>query len=163
MKENILNLRTQGLTYNQIQEKLGCSKGTISYHLGTDVKEKSRIRRNANRKGVFSERVIVDSKMRSLKRAVRNFQALSGKQTFSVHDVLAKFSTITKCYLTGRSIDLLKDAYHFDHIVPLNQGGSSELDNLGITCKDANMAKAALSLEDFLLLCKEILKYQNCT
>lgn len=32
MKEEILNLRKNGKTYNEIREILGCSKGTISYH-----------------------------------------------------------------------------------------------------------------------------------
>lgn len=32
MKEKILKLRKEGLTYNEIKEKLGCSKSTISYH-----------------------------------------------------------------------------------------------------------------------------------
>lgn len=42
MKENILRLRNQGLTYNEIKSELGCSKGLISYHcrragLGGDI------------------------------------------------------------------------------------------------------------------------------
>lgn len=32
MKQKILKLRESGYTYNQIIEKLGCSKSTISYH-----------------------------------------------------------------------------------------------------------------------------------
>lgn len=31
-KNEILKLREDGLSYNQIEEKLGCSKATISYH-----------------------------------------------------------------------------------------------------------------------------------
>ena len=42
MKEQILSLRSQGLSYNQIVAKLGCSKGTVSYHCGHGQKEKSR-------------------------------------------------------------------------------------------------------------------------
>lgn len=43
MKGEILNLRKEGKTYNEITEILGCSKGTISYHcnnngLGTKTK-----------------------------------------------------------------------------------------------------------------------------
>ena len=41
MKDKILELRAQGLTYNEIKNELGCSKGTISYHLGPGQKEKS--------------------------------------------------------------------------------------------------------------------------
>ncbi len=32
LKDKILNLRDQDKSYNEIQEILGCSKGTISYH-----------------------------------------------------------------------------------------------------------------------------------
>ena len=32
MKKEILKLRKQGLTYNEIKERLGCAKSTISYH-----------------------------------------------------------------------------------------------------------------------------------
>jgi predicted transcriptional regulator len=32
MKDEILKLREEGLTYNQIVDKLGCSKGTVSYY-----------------------------------------------------------------------------------------------------------------------------------
>lgn len=44
MREDILRLKAQGLTYNQIASELGCSKGTISYHLSPDGRAKSRIR-----------------------------------------------------------------------------------------------------------------------
>jgi DNA invertase Pin-like site-specific DNA recombinase len=48
-KENIIDLRSKGYTYNQIQKELGCSKSTISYHLGDGqikkTKERTRRRR----------------------------------------------------------------------------------------------------------------------
>ena len=34
LKEQIIELKSQGHSYNIIKEKLGCSKGTISYHVG---------------------------------------------------------------------------------------------------------------------------------
>ena len=40
-KENILRLRSEGKSYRQIQAILGCSKGTIAYHLGPGQKEKT--------------------------------------------------------------------------------------------------------------------------
>jgi transposase len=43
-KENILKLREEGKSYRQIQEILGCSKGTIAYHLGSGQKEKTHKR-----------------------------------------------------------------------------------------------------------------------
>lgn len=34
MKDKIIELRDQGLTFQQITEQLGCSKSTVSYHIG---------------------------------------------------------------------------------------------------------------------------------
>ena len=44
MKEEILRLRQEGKTYTQIQDILGCSRGTISYHCGDGQKEKTKVR-----------------------------------------------------------------------------------------------------------------------
>jgi len=64
----------------------------------------------------------------------------------------------SKCYLTGRAIDLTKDDYNFDHIQPIAKGGSCELENLGLTCPEANASKAALTIDEYLQLCKEVLE-----
>lgn len=45
-KENILRLRSEGKSYRQIQAILGCSKGTIAYHLGPGQKDKTKDRTN---------------------------------------------------------------------------------------------------------------------
>ena len=45
-KENIFKLRAEGKSYGQIQDELGCSKSTISYHLGQGQTEKSRVKKN---------------------------------------------------------------------------------------------------------------------
>ena len=39
MKEQILKLREEGKTYNEIQKITGASKGTISYHCGEGQKD----------------------------------------------------------------------------------------------------------------------------
>lgn len=38
LKENIIKLRLSGMTYDQIANKLKCSKSTISYHLNSSTK-----------------------------------------------------------------------------------------------------------------------------
>jgi NAD-dependent dihydropyrimidine dehydrogenase PreA subunit len=48
-KEKILKLRSQGLSYRQIEKELGCSKGTIAYHLGDNQKQKNLMRGNINK------------------------------------------------------------------------------------------------------------------
>ena len=44
LKEDIIDFAEKGLSYRQIQAKLGCSKSTISYHLGEGQKDKARAR-----------------------------------------------------------------------------------------------------------------------
>lgn len=39
LREKILDLHSQGLSYNQIRQQLNCSKGTISYHLNPEVRQ----------------------------------------------------------------------------------------------------------------------------
>jgi DNA-binding CsgD family transcriptional regulator len=48
-KENILSLRDQGKSYREIEKELGCSKGTIAYHLGNDQKQKTLSRSNMSK------------------------------------------------------------------------------------------------------------------
>ena len=56
-KENILKLRAEGKSYRQIEKELGCSKGTISYHLGVGQKNKTRIKKN-NRRSMLKQKLI---------------------------------------------------------------------------------------------------------
>jgi len=82
--------------------------------------------------------------------------------TFKVKDLLEKIGHNPKCYLTGRPINLMDGkSYHLDHIVPKNKGGSNTLDNCNIACKDANQAKGNLLYSEFILLCEEVLNYNQ--
>lgn len=171
MKEEILKLRSEGLSYNQICEKLNCSKGVVSYHCGEGQKEKNRKRTQSRRREtVISARVEKFQYNRKIKDKTEDFQRTRlgnkklGKRTldFNWKDVIKKFGWQTKCYLTGRPINLHEPAtYQFDHIVPYSKGGGWTLDNLGILCKEANMAKADMQVEDLISLCKEILEYNG--
>ena len=55
MEHDILNLRAKGFTYNQIAEKLKCSKATINYWLDPKCKEKVLARNKLN-KGRYNNR-----------------------------------------------------------------------------------------------------------
>mgnify|MGYP003643717272 CR=1 FL=1 len=45
LKEKIMSLRDQGMSYRKIEKELACSKSTIAYHLGKGQKEKTVARR----------------------------------------------------------------------------------------------------------------------
>jgi transposase len=49
MKEEILKLYSEGKSYRDIQSILGCSKGTIAYHIGAGQREKTRARTTRSR------------------------------------------------------------------------------------------------------------------
>jgi hypothetical protein len=48
-KDKIIQLHKEGKSYGEIQGILGCSKGTIAYHLGPGQKDKTRERTNRAR------------------------------------------------------------------------------------------------------------------
>jgi predicted transcriptional regulator len=54
LTDNIVRLRAEGKSYTEIKNELGCSKGTISYHLGAGQKEKNIQRQNDRRNKVRS-------------------------------------------------------------------------------------------------------------
>ena len=44
IKENVFRLRGDGLSYRQIAAQIGCSKGSINYHLSEGAAEKVKSR-----------------------------------------------------------------------------------------------------------------------
>ena len=61
-------------------------------------------------------------------------------------EILQKFGKI--CYATGHKIPEGEEI-HFDHIKAFSSGGPTELNNIAPMCKEHNLAKGALPLEDF--------------
>jgi 5-methylcytosine-specific restriction endonuclease McrA len=163
MKENILRLRSEGRSYAEIRKLLGCSKGTIAYHCGIGQKEKSKIRFKSYKKTLNG----------ILKRKKDNFSFINGNRNckgkradlvFSSKEFKEKVLETPVCYLTGRKIDLLEPkTYNCDHIIPVSKNGGCEITNLGLACKEANMAKGDLLVEDFIKLCKEVLIHNGYT
>lgn len=181
--KQICELRKQGLTYSQISKQLNCSKSTVGYYCKIGSRDKKKyyqeniadkyIRNLSKRIGNFKSRkmrTITRFKCKSYNNSFRSrvsnfvgnweyFNNMKSNKRFGYKEVLEHIGGWqTKCYLTGRPLDLKKDDYEFDHIVPISKGGSCELDNLGVTCRDANQSKNNLSLEEYLQLCKEVLE-----
>jgi hypothetical protein len=56
MKERILKLQQEGLSYKQIVAKLGCSLGTVAYHCNPANKKKARDAQRRKQK-LYADRV----------------------------------------------------------------------------------------------------------
>lgn len=180
MRDKILKLRDKGMSYREIETILGCSRGTISYHCGDGQKTKTRKRQQdlrktnclvrktesykTNRQFIRCKRRKTDDEMKSshnkqIDDKVKDFQTTACHE-FTYKDVVSKFGEQPRCYLTGRAIDLSQPrSFSFDHVIPRSKNGSSTLDNLGITCREANMAKNDMTVPEFVRLCEEVLQH----
>ena len=151
LKEQILILRSDNKSYNEIAKILGCSKSIVGYYCNDITNSKQRKSTSLWRK--------------RLRRYIEHFQNRGMKSLNKIKtlDIINKFGTKTKCYLTGTPIDLEKDDYCFDHIIPVSKGGSNDLSNLGITTPAANYSKSDLTVEEYLNLCKLVLEHHGYT
>ena len=174
-KEDILRLRGEGKSYNEIKEILGCSKSTISYHCG-DGSEKKRAKEGVKNRSSIIRKISAfrartskeefekqakkkeSKRMEKVRIKTKTFKRAGGlkthglvnniKEDYSYKDVLDKIGENPKCYLTGDSIDLSdSSSYQLDHIIPTSKGGTNDLSNLAICTKQANIAKSNLSLD----------------
>lgn len=177
-RDDILRLRSEGKTYNEIQKELGCSKGTISYHLGHGQKQKTEDRRknltdSKLRKKVsyWKNRVAGEATQRQVSPRTHNRKMLQKVREFQkerrggtaptldwtyddLREIIADYQC---CYLTGREIDVNDcDTFHLDHIEPRSRGGDNSIENLGLATPEANYAKGYLPLEDFIELCLDV-------
>ena len=175
VKEDILSLRAEGKSYNQISKILNCSKSVISYHCGNG-NEKQRALNYKKNKNTLNKCIMgkVNSfKSRHVTKAVKtktsNFKRHSKsvvnnitEGNFTTQDVIDKIGKNPTCYLTGKKIDLRDTpSYSFDHIIPVSQGGTNDLSNLGVCIFEANQSKTELMLEDFYDLCEAVLKHRD--
>lgn len=178
-KNDILRLRKEGKTYSEIQDILGCSKSTISYHCGNGGEKKRLEKAKDSDEYRFHKKVSAfkcrcsrssyitfRSKVKTYKRRAhknRSHAIVNNvSKNFTAKDVIDKIGKSPTCYLTGDSIDLTKpDTYHFDHITATSKGGTNDLSNLGLCTKDANYAKGNLSIEELHDLCEKMLKHRD--
>ena len=163
MKEQIIKLRQEGKTYRDIQQEVRCSLSTIAYYCGENQKEKSKNRQIQLRK---NDKYVLSRKVDTYIGRVENnniaYNKSYQKRDENHKNILNKLIENPVCYLTGRKIDLSNgSSYHIDHINPYTDSRDNSIDNAQLACRDANMSKSDMSLENYLKLCKEVLEYHG--
>lgn len=178
MKEKILLLKSQGLSYNQISTQLGCSRSLVCYYLGTNQKEKTLERQNKRRSIIHPYKKKLEYFLRKPRNyKSRNNQILKFKSliyykircflnypvgeimAFNHEDIIKKFGENPKCYLTGDDINIYEPrTYQFDHIIPKSRGGQNTLDNLQLCTKQSNYSKRDMTPDEYFNLCKKVLE-----
>jgi len=106
-------------------------------------------------------RTIYDKKEREiLKKRLYRFKERClnpVKNDYSLNDALVRIGKNPYCSVTGNFIDIRDISnFSFDHIIPIAQGGSSELDNLGICHYHINRVKGDLSSKNCLSIIKSL-------
>jgi 5-methylcytosine-specific restriction endonuclease McrA len=66
-----------------------------------------------------------------------------------------------RCALTGRQ--LTPETASIDHIVPIKRGGTNELTNIQIIDKTVNLAKASMTQDEFVQVCRDVVAYVDAT
>lgn len=64
-----------------------------------------------------------------------------------------------RCSLSGRTLE--PETASLDHRIPVCRGGSHRLENAQVLHKDINRAKAALTNEEFIALCREVVAWAD--
>lgn len=183
--KQIIELRKQGLSYENIAKQVGCCKSTVSYHCKNQTRVKTSEKRERQRneepwKFYFSRRVSVFRTRK--KRSVAGYTMCKNwRKKFSGavlrfkkrNDMIENYDYLealehvggvnTHCYLTGLPINIKKDDYQLDHILPVSKGGTNELSNMAIATIEANQMKGGLTNEELFYWCQKILEHNGYT
>lgn len=96
------------------------------------------------------------------KRDKGGYSATTPKSDFDIKDVDKKIGKTPRCYLSGRKIDINdSSSYNLDHIIPVSKGGKNSLENLGLANPLANKAKSDMTVDEFIELCADVVKWNG--
>jgi 5-methylcytosine-specific restriction endonuclease McrA len=50
-----------------------------------------------------------------------------------------------------------------DHLVPVKNGGTHDIENIRLVCQEVNQAKGTLSFEAFVAMCRDVIAHAEST
>ena len=166
LKEQVLALRQEGKTLQQIRHQLGCSLSTVAYHIYGKTKISTRKRVYAKRQLVGrldykTQNGILYGKYYQFFRIGKTHKFLQ-ERAFTFNDLLRALPADPICYLTGEAIDYSNSkSYSFDHKVPSSRGGENTVSNLGICSANANRSKSDMTETEFVDFCTRVLVHHG--
>ncbi|MGE3807074.1 MAG: HNH endonuclease, partial [Gemmataceae bacterium] len=93
-------------------------------------------------------------------RPGRRCRKSNGGAIVNIHDVLTLIKNQQfRCALTGRLLE--PDTASLDHVVPVSRGGPHSIDNAQALHKDVNRAKGTLTNDEFIELCREVVRFTS--
>ena len=116
--------------------------------------ERSKIQSKKRRKNCRFLYLSAYSNQNFKKKGIKNFYELTAGDLWKI----AKKQKLL-CVLTG--IKLTRENMSVDHIIPMSKGGSNEPQNIRLVDKDVNLARRALTDEQFFALCRNVISYQE--
>ena len=149
IKDEIEKLRKLGKTYEEISKQLSIPAGRVEYYCNPQRREMMRKwNLNYRRKNRLYKKVASFHQISKIKRC-----------GFKYREFLEAIGENPVCYITKTPIDLndVKN-YSIDHIIPNSKGGTNDLSNAGLVRMDINKMKQDKTLDEFISLCKEVLK-----
>tara|TARA_B100000085_G_C18281765_1_gene406520 strand:- start:44 stop:568 length:525 start_codon:yes stop_codon:yes gene_type:complete len=158
----IKKLYEQGNSYNKIVEILGCSKGTVGYHLTPNEKQRAKDRLINMRKDPLYRRSMQWDGFEKLKD-IKNFSR-ARRGSFNRAELLHEYIKVNfdnKCYISGRDLPDDFREIELDHIHPESRGGSNDITNMGPTLRQSNAMKSDMTMKELLELCIDTLEYHG--
>lgn len=152
-QEQIKQLRNEGKPRKVIAETLGITIYQVDYCLTQpDTAERQDWARRARSK----------RSSHGLRHRLHGWKRRKAPdKDFTFDDVVKKFGNQPCCALSGLPIDFQDSrTYELDHIVPVCDGGSGNLDNMQLVRPEINMMKACLHEETFVRLCGLVAVYR---
>lgn len=131
---NIKRLRQQGLSYNAISEQLGCSKGTVSYHLGTSQKAKARSRRLLRKDKINK---LQQSKRAYLQELAQRYKRKCGCRICGIKNpIVLQFDHIDPTTKISTVSQMITDRHNIERI-------KAEIRKCQILCANCHLIKTA--------------------
>lgn len=164
LKDQIDNLKQLGKTVAEIAIELNCSKSAVYYNCNDKYKEFSSNYRKKYRTRDYSKTRKQDRQKyeNTIKRFRNKIKDSSVGNDCSYEDFKELINNSKTCYLSGRNINPYDGkTCHIDHKIPVSKGGDNSINNLGFTCKEVNMSKSDMTIDEFLTLCKDVLTYNG--